>query len=90
VTGRRVWDFIAGGWELLNARFPGNTIVRMVGPVGGITEREWAAEVEEFFAAHQVPEGEKTMAQNLERMWNSVRLKEREGRRLSGDGRGAA
>ena len=82
-TGRMVWDFIAGKWELLVERFPANTIVRMVASVSSIADRSWAEEVEAFFAGHPVPQGEKTLAQNLERMWNTVRLKERESARLS-------
>ncbi|HEX2180334.1 MAG TPA: M1 family metallopeptidase, partial [Actinomycetota bacterium] len=85
VTGRQVWGFLAENWDRLIERFPGNTIVRMVGPIGGINDREWAGQVESFFAGHEVPEGEKTLAQNLERMWTTVRLKEREGPRLAGD-----
>jgi hypothetical protein len=77
-TGRIVWEFVRNSWDQLLERFPAGSIVRMVSSVAGITEREWAAEVQEFFDTHPVPQGEKTLAQNLERMWNSVRLKERE------------
>ena len=42
--------------------------VRMVSSITGITDRDWAAEVQAFFDAHPVPQGEKTLAQNLERM----------------------
>ncbi|HEX2150018.1 MAG TPA: M1 family aminopeptidase, partial [Actinomycetota bacterium] len=77
-TGRMVWDFIAGNWDRLLARFPAGSIVRMVSSITTIADRTWAEEVEAFFAAHPVPQGEKTLAQNIERMWNLVRLKERE------------
>ncbi|HEU4866690.1 MAG TPA: M1 family metallopeptidase [Actinomycetota bacterium] len=77
-TGRIVWEFIRDSWDQLLERFPAGSIVRMVSSIAGITEREWAAEVQEFFDSHPVPQSEKTLAQNLERMWNAVRLKERE------------
>ncbi|HYN98956.1 MAG TPA: ERAP1-like C-terminal domain-containing protein, partial [Actinomycetota bacterium] len=77
-TGRQVWDFIAGNWDRLLARFPAGSIVRMASSFTTITDRKWAEEVEACFAAHPVPQGEKTLAQNIERMWNLVRLKERE------------
>ncbi|CAN5801418.1 M1 family metallopeptidase [soil metagenome] len=77
-TGRMVWDFIARNWDLLLDRFPAGSIVRMVSAITVITDRGWAEEVEAFFAAHPVPQGEKTLTQNIERMWNMVRLKERE------------
>lgn len=81
-TGRRVWDFVSSRWDDLLARFPANTIVRMVSAVASITDRRWAEEVAAFFESHSVPQGEKTLAQNLERMWNTVRLKERESSRF--------
>ena len=81
-TGRRVWDFVSSRWDDLLARFPANTIVRMVSAVASITDRQWAEEVAAFFESHAVPQGEKTLAQNLERMWNTVRLKERESSRF--------
>ena len=77
-TGKLVWDFICGNWDLLLERFPANSIVRMVAGIATITDRGWAEQVEEFFTGHPVPQGEKTLSQNIERMWNAVRLKERE------------
>ncbi len=81
-TGRMVWDFMAENWDLLLERFPANSIVRMVAGLATITDRRWAEEVEEFFSGHPVPQGEKTLSQNIERMWNIVRLKERESERF--------
>ena len=82
-TGRIVWEFIRDSWDQLLERFPAGSIVRMVSSITGITDRDWAAEVQAFFDAHPVPQGEKTLAQNLERMWNTVRLKERESERFA-------
>ncbi|HEX2053139.1 MAG TPA: M1 family metallopeptidase [Actinomycetota bacterium] len=81
-TGRQVWSFLVDQWDVLLKRFPANTIVRMVGAVVSISDRRWAEEVTAFFDEHPVPQGEKTLAQNLERMWNNVRLAERESSRF--------
>lgn len=85
VTGRLVWDFIAQRWEVLIERFPANSIVRMLAGVATIGDRSWAGAVEAFMQTHPVPQGEKTMAQNLERMGNRVRVRERESERFSRD-----
>jgi puromycin-sensitive aminopeptidase len=84
-TGRQVWEFIVENWDKLLERFPPGTIVRMVGAVSTITDSEWAEQVKQFFATHPVPQGEKTLTQNLERMDNMVRLKERESANLSAE-----
>jgi puromycin-sensitive aminopeptidase len=82
-TGRQVWDFIVKNWDDLLKRFPPGSIVRMVGAVTAITDREWADEARDFFTSHPVPQGEKSLTQNLERMDNMVRLKERESANLA-------
>lgn len=82
-TGRHAWDFMVANWDLLLQRLPAGSIVRMTGGITAIADSVWAAEVEEFFAANPVPQGEKTLAQNLERMRNMVRLRDREAERFA-------
>ncbi len=77
--GPLAWAFIRDRWDELTDRFPQNSISRMVGGIRGLRTRELAAEVEAFFAEHEVPQGALTIAQHIEKMWVNVRLGEREG-----------
>jgi puromycin-sensitive aminopeptidase len=76
--GPQVWKFIAQSWERIKERFPPNLLVRMVGGVSTFTDPDLAAEVEQFFERHPLKQGEKTLAQDLEKMRVNVALKERE------------
>ena len=80
--GPAAWAFIRDRWDELTDRFPQNSIPRMIGGIRGLHTRELAAEVEAFFAEHEVPQGALTVAQHIEKMWVNVRLREREGARL--------
>lgn len=80
--GPTAWAFIRDRWRELTGRFPQNSIARMAGGIRGLHTRELAAEVDAFFAEHEVPQGALTVAQHIEKMWVNVRLREREGARL--------
>ena len=77
--GPVAWEFIRDQWDELTSRFPQNSISRMVGGIRALHTRELAAEVEAFFAEHEVPQGALTVAQHIEKMWVNVGLREREG-----------
>ena len=79
VQGPRVWRHIVTNWAELNERFPSNTIVRMVSSVATFTDPAMASEINGFFAEHPVPQGTKTLTQNLEKLAVNVALAEREG-----------
>ena len=81
--GPLAWAFIRDRWDELTDRFPQNSISRMVGGIRGLHTRELATEVEAFFSEHEVPQGALTVAQHVEKMWVNVRLREREGARIS-------
>ena len=81
--GPLAWAFIRDRWQELTDRFPQNSISRMVGGIRGLHTRELATEVETFFSEHEVPQGALTVAQHTEKMWVNVRLREREGARIS-------
>ena len=80
--GPVAWKFVRDQWDELTSRFPQNSIPRMVGGIRGLSTRELAAEVEAFFAEHEVPQGALTVAQHIEKMWVNVRLRERESARI--------
>jgi puromycin-sensitive aminopeptidase len=80
--GPATWAWIAEHWDTLVARFPANSIVRMVDGVKAITDEATVASVGAFFADRSVPAGEKTLAQILERQRIHAAFRERENGRL--------
>jgi len=78
-----VWEFVKGEWDAINARFPDNTIPRLLGGVTTLNTPELERDVEAFLAAHPVPQAVKTIEQHLERQQVNVRLRERESARLT-------
>ena len=80
--GPRVWRFVAGHWDQLNERLPSNTIARMCEGVRALSWPDVANEVFAFFETHEVPQGDKVLAQHLERLQVNVALRARESARL--------
>jgi puromycin-sensitive aminopeptidase len=76
------WEFVKGEWGAINARFPDNTIPRLLGGVTTLNTRELADDVRRFLADHPVPQAVKTIEQHLERLEVNVALRERESARL--------
>jgi len=75
--GRQAWEVVRDRWSEAEARFPVNTIVRMVDPVKLLTDDASAAEVPAFFAQHPIPQAAATLAQILERQRVNVALRRR-------------
>ncbi len=82
LSNRRVtaptWAFVEAHWEDFQAKFPSNTISRLVGAITTITDAPLAARVERFLDEHPVPQGAKTVTQNREKMGVMVALAQRE------------
>jgi puromycin-sensitive aminopeptidase len=76
--GATAWDFVRRNWADINDRFPSSTIVRMLDGVKVLVAPEVANDVLAFFAEHEVPQGARTLAQQLERLRVNVALRERE------------
>jgi puromycin-sensitive aminopeptidase len=77
------WAFVKREWERINARFPDNTIPRLLGGIVALSRPEQAADVEAFIAAHPVPQATKTVEQHLERLRVNVALRERDAARIA-------
>jgi len=80
--GKQAWHFVQDNWEAMLEAYPNNAIVRMLDGVKALSEPELATEVTAFFADHDVPQGELTLRQHLERLRVNVALREREAERL--------
>jgi len=81
--GLRAWKFVVDNWEAINERFPSNSIVRMLEGVRSLHEPSVAQTVFAFFETHEVPQGDKILAQHLERLEVNVALRRREADRFA-------
>ena len=69
-SGPLAWEFLKANWDSLLERFPDNTISRMLSGVTALISEEshlLADEINGFFKSHQIPSGEKSLQQTLER-----------------------
>lgn len=78
----RAWAFMKGHWEEMVQRYPENSIVRMCEGITGLVTPALESDVREFFAAHPVKQGQKTLEQHLEKLRIAVTCKQREGANL--------
>ena len=62
------WNFVEQNWEKINKIFPNNTIPRMFGGIKSVSDKELAERISLFFDKNPVPQGQKTIDQNLEKM----------------------
>jgi aminopeptidase N len=76
--GYRAWEFVKSNWDKINKDFPSNSIVRMLSGVTSLSKPEQAADVIAFFDDHEVPQGQLTLQQTLEKLRVNVALRERE------------
>ena len=82
-AGPATWDAIHKNWETILKRFPASGTVRMIEGCSALDTPELAAQVEQFFGAARVPQGEMAVSQMLERLSVNVRLRQAEGSRLT-------
>jgi aminopeptidase N len=72
---RLAWDFVRSHWaevEKAGGPFAGAQIERST---GGFCDTEYRDEVKDFFSAHKLSAGERTLKQSLERINNCIDLK---------------
>jgi puromycin-sensitive aminopeptidase len=81
--GPVAWRFVVDQWEELNGRLPSNSIARMLEGIRSLSAPELAPRVFAFFEEHEVPQGDKILAQHLERLEVNVALRARESERLT-------
>ncbi len=81
--GELAWFFVVEEWDTVNTRFPSNSIARLLEGIRSLSRPSVAPEVFVFFAEHEVPQGDKILAQHLERLEVNVALRAREGEALA-------
>jgi aminopeptidase N len=84
-NGELAWAFVADEWATINDRLPSNSIVRMLEGIRSLSAPTVAPRVFAFFEDHEVPQGDKSLAQHLERLEVNVALRAREGETLAGE-----
>jgi hypothetical protein len=78
--GAQTWTFVKERWDELLARFPDNTIPRMLDGVSALWRpSELAADVHAFLADHPLRSGQRTVNQTLERLDVNLAFASREG-----------
>jgi aminopeptidase N len=75
--GQRAWSFVSTHWDAINERFPSNSIARMVEGVRHLDHPEVASRVFAFFETNEVPQGDRIVAQHLERLEVNLALRAR-------------
>jgi len=82
-AGEIAWSFVSSEWDAITTRLPSNSIARFLEGIRGLSKPSVAAEVFAFFETHEVPQGDKILAQHLERLEVNLALRQRESQRLS-------
>ena len=76
--GYRAWGVVRDRWEEVVARFPSNSIPRMIGAVRNLWDPEVATDAIEFLADRDVRGGERTIAQYLDVLRAQQRVRPRQ------------
>ena len=77
-AGPLAWAFVEDRWAEINVRFPDNSIPRMLEGLAAQADASLAARARAFLDSHPVRQGEKSVAQTLERMDVNVAFRTRE------------
>ncbi len=80
--GADAWSWVTEHWDEANARFPSNSISRMLGGIRAMDDAELADRIEAWLDDHPVPQGEKALQQARERLRVNVAHRAREAGRL--------
>jgi puromycin-sensitive aminopeptidase len=84
IEGReRAWAFMKEHWDEMVRQYPDNSIPRMCEGITALTTPAIETDVRDFFAAHPVKQGAKTMEQHLEKLRVAVACKQREAQNIA-------
>jgi len=80
---KTAWKDIRQRFDEIIAKYPPVTLGRLLDGLQGVYEADLARDIESFFSEHPLPQVQKTMEQNQEKMRNNVRFADRERDRLA-------
>jgi puromycin-sensitive aminopeptidase len=74
-VGVLAWQFVRDGWDALLPRFASSNVIFLASGVRWLTAADQVADVQAFFAEHDIPQSRLTLVQVLERqrMYAAVR-----------------
>jgi hypothetical protein len=81
-TGAHVWGLMTENWDATVAAMPVLNGRRMLDLVHYRSEPDVAASIMQWFKTHEIPSGERHVAQKMEQLQVRVALRERESHRL--------
>jgi puromycin-sensitive aminopeptidase len=81
--GFDAWSFVAEHWDDVIARFPSNSIARMLAGIVTLAEAEQVQAIDAFLDAHPMQQGQQLVRQHRERMRVQAALRTRERVRLA-------
>jgi len=76
--GGKAWDFIKDNWQDLLVKFPSNSIVRMLSGITSLSNDNLSNDIHKFFQKNDVPQGQLTLIQTLEKLRINVDFVNRE------------
>ncbi|CAB4371700.1 MAG: M1 family peptidase [Actinobacteria bacterium] len=82
-AGETAWSFVSAEWDAITTRLPSNSIARFLEGIRGLSKPSVASKVLSFFETHEVPQGDKILAQHLERLEVNLALRQRESQRFT-------
>ena len=71
-----VWNFIENNWEIIKKKFPDNSLPRIFGGVKIVSSKQLASRIENFYNNNPIPQGQKTIDQNIEKMYINIKFVE--------------
>ena len=80
--GATAWKYVAENWAALTARFPSNSLPRMLEGIRATTDRATAEQIQQFLSGTELASGRPQVAQHVERMWVTVAAAERTRREI--------
>jgi puromycin-sensitive aminopeptidase len=83
-NGPLAWEWLKQHWDAVLARFPDNSVSRMLEGTTTLTEPDVAADVRSFLEAHPVTQAQLQITQILERLDINTAFRQREATHLAG------
>jgi len=68
----KTWSFIENNWADIIKKFPDNAVPRIFGGIKIISNEKLADRINLFFKNNPIPQGQKTIDQNLEKMYQNI------------------
>ncbi len=68
----KTWNFIENNWADIIKKFPDNAVPRIFGGIKIISNEKLADRINLFFKNNPIPQGQKTIDQNLEKMYQNI------------------